>query len=142
MKRDDAIAKIATLINGIPVAMLTTVTGSGHLHSRPMATQIIPLKDEFLFLTGEHSGKVDEVQKEHEVALTYTGNHTFVTVSGRGTISNDRTLIKKLWMPIFEARFPGGVDDPEIRVLHIQIDAAEYWETIPNSPIRSAKLLP
>lgn len=142
MKRDDDIAKIAELIKGIPVAMLTTVTEDGHLHSRPMATQVIPLKGEILFLTGEHSGKVDEVRKEHEVALTYTGNHTFVTVSGRGTISNDRSLVKRLWMPIFEARFPGGVDDPEIRVLHIEIDTAEYWETAPNSPVRSEKLLP
>ena len=142
MKPDEAISKIADLIKGIPVAMLTTVTEDGHLHSRPMATQVIPLKSEILFLTGEHSGKVDEVRNEHEVALTYTGNHRFLTVSGRGTVSNDRSLIKKLWMPIFEARFPGGVDDPEVRVLHVQIEAAECWETAPNSPIRSEKLLP
>lgn len=139
--RDDAIARIAELVKAIPVAMLTTVTETGHLHSRPMATQVTPLKGEILFLTGEHSGKVDEVRKEHEVTLTYTGSHTFVTVSGRGTISNDRALIRELWMPIFEARFPGGVDDPEIRVLHVEIDRAEYWETAPNSPIRSEKLL-
>lgn len=93
MKPDEAITKIADLIKGIPVAMLTTVTEDGHLHSRPMATQVIPLESEILFLTGEHSGKV-------------------------------------------------RVDDPEVRVLHIQIEAAECWETAPNSPIRSEKLLP
>lgn len=141
MKCEDGIATIVELIKGIPVAMLTTLTEDRHLHSRPMAAQVIPLKNEILFLTGEHSWKVNEVRKEHEVALTYTGDHTFVTVSGRGTISNDRSLIKRLWMPIFEARFPRGVDDPEIRVLHIEIDTAEYWETAPNSPVQSKKLL-
>lgn len=138
----EAMARLAGVISGIPIAMLTTVTEDGSLHSRPMATQKLPITNELLFLTGDHTGKADEVRIEHEVALTYSSAHLNIAVSGRGEISNNRAMIRALWMPIFDARFRDGPEDPEIRVLHVQVERAEYWDTTPNASVTNAVILP
>jgi general stress protein 26 len=142
MNRAIAIGKLASLIDGVQVAMLTTVSEDGQLRSRPMAAQKVPLGDELLFLAADQSAKVNEIRQDHHVGLTYIAQSMFLTVSGRCRVSNDRALIKTLWMPIFAARFPGGVDDPQIRVLHVQLDAAEYWVTTPDGPAHNERLLP
>ncbi len=95
--RDEAIARIAELIKDIRVCMLTTVSPSGSLHSRPMATQGSPFNGEVVFLTREHSGKVDEIKQDAEVNLCYSdAKSSFVTMAGRATLSQDKALIAAL----------------------------------------------
>ena len=36
--------------------------------------------------------------------------------------------ISELWNPLLRAWF-AGPDDPTIRLIRVQVDAAEYWET-------------
>lgn len=140
--REEAIAHLAELIKDIRIAMLTTVGTDGSLHSRPMATQTTSFEGEVLFLSPEHSGKVNEIKQDAEVNLTYAdGKHTFVTMTGRAVISNDRALIQALWSPTYKAWFPDGVSDPEIRVLRIRIDHAEYWDAPDSAVARGARTL-
>ncbi len=140
--REEAIAKIAGLVKDIRIAMLTTVNPDGSLHSRPMATQNSPFEGEALFLTREHSGKVDEIKQDAEVSLCYTdAKHAFVTMSGRAVISNDRALIGALWNPMYKAWFPEGESDPEIRVLRIHVEQAEYWDAPASAIARRVQVL-
>jgi len=142
LSREDGVAKIAGMIKDIQIAMLTTVGADGTLHSRPMATQRTPFDGELLFLTGEDSGKVHEIEQESEVALTYVDpRHTFLTLAGRASISNDRGLIAELWNPSYQAWFPEGKDDPQIRVLRVRVERAEYWEAPSNAVVRNVKIL-
>lgn len=142
LSREEGIAKVAELIKDIQMAMLTTVGTDGPLHSRPMATQQTPFEGELLFLTGADTGKVHEIEDDQEVALTYVDpKHTFLTLSGRASISNDRALIEKLWNPTYKAWFPGGKEDPEIRVLRVVVEQAEYWEAPANAIVRNVKIL-
>ena len=140
--REEAIAKIAGLVKDIRIAMLTTINPDGSLHSRPMATQNSPFAGEALFLTREHSGKVDEIKQDAEVSLCYTdAKHAFVTMSGRAAISNDRALIGALWNPMYKAWFTEGESDPEIRVLRIHVDQAEYWDAPASAIVRKVQVL-
>ncbi len=142
LSREEGIAKIAELIKDIQMAMLTTVATDGRLHSRPMATQKAPFDGELLFLTADDSGKVHEIEQEAEVALTYVDpKHTFLTLSGRASITNDRALIEKLWNPTYKAWFPEGKEDPSIRVLRVDVEQAEYWEAPANALVRNVKIL-
>lgn len=142
LNRDEGIAKIADLIKEIQIAMLTTIGTNGPLHSRPMATQQTPFDGELLFLTAEDTGKVHEIQDDAEVALTYVDpKHTFLTLSGRASISNDRALIETLWNPTYKAWFPQGKEDPKIRVLRVTVEQAEYWEAPSNAVLRNVKIL-
>ena len=140
--REEAIEKLAGLIKEINVAMLTTINPDGSLHSRPMATQNTPFNGEVVFLTREHSGKVDEIKQDAEVGLCYSdAKHAFVTMSGRATLSEDRALIAALWNPMYKAWFPAGETDPEIRVLRIHIDQAEFWDAPSSAIVRKVQVL-
>ncbi len=140
--RDEAIAKVAELIKDIRVAMLTTVSSDGSLHSRPMATQNTPFNGEIVFLTSENSGKVDEIKQDAEVNLCYSdAKSSYVTLSGRAAISNDRALINALYEPSYKAWFPEGPSDPTIRVLRIKIDQAEYWDAPSSAILRKVQVL-
>jgi general stress protein 26 len=142
LSREDGIAKIAELVKGIKMTMLTTVSTDGHLHSRPMATQATPFDGTLVFLTAAHSGKVEEIKEDAEVSLTYVDpKHTFLTIAGRASISNDRDVIEKLWHADLKAWFPEGKDDPEIRVLRVTAEQAEYWEASSNALVRGVKIL-
>ncbi|WP_158615330.1 pyridoxamine 5'-phosphate oxidase family protein [Acidipila sp. EB88] len=140
--REEAIDKIAGLIKDIHVAMLTTIHADGTLHSRPMATQNTPFNGEVVFLTAEHSGKVDEIKQDAEVGLCYSdAKHAFVTMRGRATLSDDRALIAALWNPLYKAWFPEGESDPNIRVLRVKVEQAEFWNAPASAVMRKVQVL-
>jgi len=128
--RDENMKKIAELIKGIGTAMLTSVDPDGSLHSRPMGT----LKGDFdgvvWFFTKEHSPKVDEINRERQVNVAYvdTKGDRYVSLRGRAVVTNDKAKREELWNPIYKAWFPKGVDDPEIALLRIDVDRADYWD--------------
>ena len=143
LSREEGLKKVGELISEIQIAMLTTVSPDGSLHSRPMAThKEEPFQGELYFLTGAHTGKVDEVENDSEVNLQYVDpKHTYVALTGRASIVNDRSLIDRLWNPSYKAWFPQGKDDPEIRVLRVQVEGAEYWEAPSSAVVRNVKIL-
>ncbi len=140
--REEAVKRIGELIKDIRIAMLTTVAPDGSLHSRPMASQDTPFNGEVVFLTREDSGKVDEIKEDAEVNLCYSdAKSSYVTMSGRASLSNDRALIAALWTPSYKAWFPEGQEDPRIRVLRIRVDQAEYWDAPASALVRNVQIL-
>ena len=134
--------KIHDLIKDIHVAMLTTEGSDGKLHSRPMATQEAEFDGNVWFLSRQNSGKVTDIQHQSQVNLSYSDSkHAFVTLSGMAEIQKDRTKIDELWNPLYKAWFPGGKEDPEITVIKVKVEEAEYWEAPPNAIVRNVKIL-
>ncbi len=37
--------------------------------------------------------------------------------------------MKELWSPILKAWFPDGLDQPDLSMIKVEIEQAEYWET-------------
>lgn len=117
--------------------MLTTAEADGTLRSRPMATQKPEDFDgELWFFTQASSPKVDEVEGEHEVNVSYAdaGSQTYVSVSGRAANVRDRAKAEELWSPAMKAWFPKGLDDPELALLKVTVAKAEYWDA-PSSTL-------
>ena len=48
--------------------------------------------------------------------------------SGAAQLVRDRARIKELWNPFYTAWFPEGIDDPDVALLRVEVDSAEYWE--------------
>ncbi|WP_158748305.1 pyridoxamine 5'-phosphate oxidase family protein [Acidobacterium sp. S8] len=139
---EDAYKKIDELVKDIRIAMLTTLGPDGVLHSRPMATQEKTFEGTLWFLTREDSGKVFDIAQDSQVALTYVdGKHAFVSLNGRASVTRDRKKIEELWNPMYKAWFPEGKDDPEISVLRVDVDTAEYWEAPSNAILRNFQIL-
>ena len=127
--REEAIKKIQELTEGIDFCMLTTMDG-GVLRSRPMSTQDADFTGDLWFFTSEDTHKIDEIEKDNRVAVAYSkpGDSTYLSVSGKGSISKDRARMEELWSPVLKAWFPDGLNDPKLCLLKVEVEQAEYWE--------------
>ena len=83
------------------------------------------------FFTRKDAPKVEEIQADRDVGLTFAepDNSRYVSVSGRTGVSHDRQKIHDLWDTSLKAWFPDGPDDPNIALLAVDPAAAEYWDT-------------
>ena len=133
-KPKDPIKKLRKLIRGAPVAMLTTVAADGSLRSRPMATPDGDFDGELWFFTRYHSPKSEEIQENQKVNVTYTSpkNDRYVSVSGRAALVRDAEKVKELWRGALKQWFPEGKKDPELALLKVTVDRAEYWDADAN----------
>jgi general stress protein 26 len=136
LERTDT-AQLAGLIRDIKVAMLsTTVKGEG-LRSRPMFTQETPFDGSLWFMTSAVAPVIKEVSDHPEVLLTYAhpGAQSYVAVNGVGSVHDDRAMIRALWKPAFKVWFPEGAEDPQIRLIRVVVERAEFWDS-PSAPVR------
>lgn len=133
-EREEAIGKLNGLIKDVGIAMLTTIDGDV-LRSRPMQTQQFDFDGDLWFFTSSATHKAEEIQRENRVNVSYAEpeTNTYVSVSGRASIVNDKEKIEELWKPIYEAWFPDGLDDPNLCLLKVSVEQAEYWEASSNA---------
>lgn len=131
MSRNDDIKKLWDLIHDVKVAMMTTAEPDGSLHSRPMATQETAFDGDLWFFTSINSAKVGEVRQNQHVNLSYADpdDNQYVSVTGRAEVVRDRGKAEQLWNPIHRAWFPKGLDDPELALLRVTVEKAEYWDS-------------
>ena len=125
--------KLWSMMKDIGFAMLTTEDG-GKLRARPMVATQKEFDGELWFFTRSSSHKVDEVNSEHEVGVTYADGdkQDYVSLSGRASLVTDKAIVAAHWTEPMRAWFPKGIDDPEAALLKIKVEAAEYWDA-PNS---------
>lgn len=133
--REEAIAKIKELTEGIDICMLTTMDG-GHMRSRPMSTQKFEFDGELWFLTSDNTHKIEEIEKDNRVNVAYSkpDGNTYLSISGTAGMLKDRAKIKEFWNPAMKAWFPEGEDDPHLCLLKVNVEKAEYWDA-PSSTI-------
>lgn len=127
---DDSVQKLGRLIKDIKFAMLTTVCDDGSLRSRPMATQEAEFDGTLWFFTRAGAPKVGEVQRDEQVNVSYASpaDQRYVSVSGRARLVRDPAKNRELWSAAYKAWFPKGLDDPELALLRVEPDKAEYWD--------------
>lgn len=134
----EKIAKLGKLIADIDIAMLTTVDDDGTLRSRPMRYRQSKngFDGKLYFFTHASSHKVVEVGQDQRVNAAFANpkNQEYVSIAGSATLSHDRAKMQELWNPVFKAWFPDGLEDPDLALLVITADQAEYWDS-PTSPI-------
>lgn len=132
---NDAIARAGKIWDKIEkklrVGMLTVNARDSGLTSRPMTIQQIEAPGVIWFFTARHSAlasSVDEVTPVN-LAIADPADSLYVSVSGRARLCNDRAKIEELWSMLAKAWFPGGIDDPNLALLRMDVDTAEYWDT-------------
>ena len=127
--RDDAVRTLGALIEDVKVAMLTTIAPDGTLVSRPLRTLQMDFEGDLWFITAADSGKVADLAADGHVNLAYADpdSNTYVSVSGHAQALQDRQRLDDLWSDHMKAYFPKGKDDPNIALLKVAVDSAEYW---------------
>lgn len=128
--RQESIKKLNDLIEGIDFAMLTTID-SGVLRSRPMSTQDFEFNGDLWFFTSSKTHKIEEIEKDNRVNVSYAApdDNTYVSVSGTAEVVKDQAKIDEYWNEILRAWFPEGKDTPDLILLKIEVEQAEYWDS-------------
>ena len=127
----EATKQMWRMIQGIRFAMLTTEDG-GMLRARPMVAAQDEFDGNLWFYTRASSHKTAEATKS-PVCVTYAdgGKQDYVSLSGHAELVRDKATLIAHWSEPMRTWFPGGKDDPDLAMLRIHIDAAEYWDA-PN----------
>lgn len=117
------------LMKKITFAMLATRDGE-KIRARPMAAYVEPDDNTIYFLTDARRHKDDEIARNSNVNLSFadTGGQKYVSVCGTAAISNDRAKIRELFSTEAKAWWKDA-EDPNIRVLKITPQEAEYWDS-------------
>ena len=134
--RTRALAELARLIDGIPVAMVTTIADDGQLGSRPMLLERLDPGGTLTFLTHLSSQKVHEVARDERVNAAFVSEQgdRYVSVSGSATATHDAGRLQTLWKPTYRAWFPHGPDDPDGAIFDVRIERIESWD-VPTSTL-------
>ncbi len=125
-----AAEKLWEMIRDNRICMMTTIDG-GLLRSRPMWAKQDAFKGELYFFTPASSHKTEELAADGRVNLSYADpdDQDYVSVSGTARLSDDRRLIGELWNEGMRTWFPEGKDDPNLRLLIVEVEAAEFWDS-------------
>jgi general stress protein 26 len=124
--------KLRQLAKDIEYCMLTTVEQDGSLHSRPMASnREIEENGDLWFFTRASSHKIDEVNRHQQVNVSFAApdKQTYVSMSGKAELVRDKQKIEQLWRPELKAWFPQEVNEPDIALLKVSVETAEYWDS-------------
>lgn len=126
----DPVVRINELIKGIEFAMLTTIRPDGSLHSCPMATQPVDRDGVVWFFSGNNTEKVEAIKTDARVNLAYSdaGGQRYVSITGHAELLRDHVKAKEVWNPLYQTWFPKGIEDPNLILLKIHIQEAEYWD--------------
>ena len=130
--REQKFEQLKELIEEIKVGMLTTEDADGTLRSRPV--QIVGVDEDatLWFFTSQSSAKVEEARAHGwrvNVSFANIAKTDYVSVSGHADIVRDRAKMKALYTRWIEVSFPKGLDDPDLALMRVQVEKAEYWDS-------------
>ena len=122
--------KVWDLIKDIKVAMLVTQNATHELSARPMAAAQTEFSGVLWFMTRDDTPKLDEIASDRKVLLAYShpSKQDYVSVAGKARIVRDRAKIQELWSEPMRTWFPKGADDPNIALIEVDVDSAEFWD--------------
>jgi general stress protein 26 len=132
------------LIKETRFCMLSHRHTDGTLHSHPLTTQNRQLEaDGCLYFFVSRSSEVGQrLRQDGNVNLAYAnpGKDTWVSVTGTARVLEDRARVRELFSPMAKAWFPGGPEDPDLELVEVRIDEAEYWNVKDNKLLQLLKM--
>jgi general stress protein 26 len=136
--------KLWDLIKDIKFGMLTHRHSNGMMHSCPLTTQNKKLDDNSVlyFFISRKSELAAALMTDAKVNVSYAhpGDDRYVSVSGKAAIAEDQAKKEELWSPVAKAWFAGGVNDPDLALLEVSIQHAEYWDVKESKMVQLAKM--
>ena len=133
-----AAARLKAKIGSLSVAMVTAADHLGTPTSRPLTTQQFDDDGVLWFFVSSEGTLARDVEKNPRVNVNYSdpARGVYVAISGYGRLVYDPDRIFALWDDELETWFGEGPLDPQLAVLRINVDRAEYWDEHSRGVIR------
>lgn len=129
------LALLCSLIEPVPVAMLTTFDAHGVLVSQPMVPLEMDASGALWFFTDLRSEKVEHLQVVN-LAFVDGPRATYVSISGHGELHTDQARMEHLWTSLARPWFPEGLESTHLGLLKIVPHQAEYWDAPHSRMVR------
>ena len=126
---DEQVTKVAELLKGQRLGMLTTVAEDGTLTSRPMALQEVEFDGDLWLFAEADSRKISHLTAHPQVNVALGSAATWVSLTGHASVVHDDAKKVELWNAGVEAWMPQGPRDPSVVLIRIEGESAEYWDT-------------
>ena len=142
MSKQAHIAKIREMVKDVKYAMMTTVTSEGHLHGCPMTTSETSLgAKEIWFIGDKTSESVANIKSNPQVNLSYVcqQDKDYVSINGKAELVEDQDKLDELWSPVYNAFYENGKEDPNVQLIKVVPNGAEYWIS-GNSVVNAVKM--
>lgn len=120
---------LVDLIDDMPIAMMTTADAEGRLRAVPMARQEVAPDADLWFITGRDTQHVADIRTRPQVGLTFSSRDAWVSLRGTARVVDDEAKLAELWNTFAEAWLPGGPENPEAVLIHVEAEHGEYWDT-------------
>jgi len=132
------------LIKDIRIALLTHRHPNGRLHAHPLTTQNRSLKpgEPLYFFVSRKTELGQRLSGDGNVCVAYGDlkDDVWVSISGQATINEDLGKKKDLFNALARAWFPGGHDDPDLELVEVEIQDAEFWNVKDSKTTQLLKL--
>ncbi|ORY83133.1 hypothetical protein BCR37DRAFT_294362 [Protomyces lactucae-debilis] len=133
----EQIKEFYELADNTRISMLGTVR-SGNIVTRAMAVSKREGPD-FLYLANIHSQKMRDIEQDDKVNVTFfdASSMSWISVSGKATISQDETKIREIYSPIVlawfgsesEGPYTGAADDPRMAIVKVKATRVSYYKS-------------
>lgn len=134
---------INAIIKDVKFAMMTVITrDEKHLHACPMTTNKNELENAKIWFIGDKTTEiVKDLQNNPQVNLAYVSadQKSYVSINGTAKLIDDKQKLEELWSPIYAAFYEHGKEDPNVQIICIECNGAEYW-TSGNGIVNMFKL--
>lgn len=127
-QHNKALSTLKDIMKDAKIVMLTTISKDGNLVSRPMQTQEIEFDGDLWFITLKDTTKYGEINANPNVNVTIVGN-SYASISGVASFVDDLNRKKEFWNKLYEKMFKVSYDDPNLILIKVEAQHAEYWET-------------
>lgn len=117
--------------------MLSTATTAGKIVSHPMTPQQITDDGTVWFFIGLQGDQADAIRANPQVNLAFAETGSWLSVAGEAAFVDDRAKAAELWDGEVDAYFAGGLDDPNLGLLRVSGESAQYWG-VPGGRVMAA----
>ena len=141
----DTHAKLWELIKDIKFGMFTHRHPDGRLHSHPLTTQNQSIDENAtLYFFVSRSGELAQrilTDGNVNIAYAHPGSDRYVSIAGRARAVDNPATVERLWNKMNEAWFKGGPSDPDLQLVQVQIQDAEYWNVTDSKMVQLYKMM-
>lgn len=125
-------ARLWDLIKDTRFGMYTHRHAGGMLHSQPLTTQNRSVdEDATLYFFVPRNGEiVGHLAEDNGVNVAYANpdSDSYVSIAGRASVLEDPARKEALFNAAAKAWFPDGPQDPNLALLAVRIEHAEFWD--------------
>ena len=131
------------LIKDTRFCMLSHRHADGSLHSHPLTMQNRSLAEGCIWFFVHRKTEVGQrLRQDGNVNLSFANvkDDTWVSITGTATVLEDMAKKKALFdVPMDKAWFQGP-EDPDLELVEVRIDEAEYWNVKENKLLQLMKM--